>query len=82
MSNNKQFDRAVLCALVFLFAIIAVYGMRAGNGDITRFASAQFALFSGALLALMNKELLSGNGNGNGNGTSQANHTEEKKEVG
>lgn len=81
MSSPKQADRLILCGFVLMFALIAVYGMRVNNSDITKFATSQFTLFAGALLILLNKELLgNGNGNGNSNGTSEVIDPPEKKD--
>jgi hypothetical protein len=72
--NAKNFDRWVLCIAILGFAAIAVYGMRIGNAAITSFGKDNFALFSGGLLILLNRELIgASNGNGNGNGSGTAN---------
>jgi len=65
--NAANFDRWVLCLFVGGFAAIAVYGMRLGNAGIIAFGKDAFTLFSGALLLMLNRELLIGNGAGNGN---------------
>lgn len=68
MNGSKNFDRWVLVGMVAIFALVTVGGMYVGNVQIAKFGESQFVLFSGALLILLNRELL-GNGNGkNGNG--------------
>jgi len=73
MNSAQNFDRFVLLALVIVLLFVTVAGMYIHNGDITKFGESNFVLFCGALLALLNRELLSSangkNGNGNGSGT-------------
>lgn len=76
MNGARNFDRWALCFTCLLLGAVTVYGMRIGNLVIAEFGKYNFGLAFGALMILMNRELIgASNGNGNSNGL----HSEEKK---
>ena len=66
----KIFDRYVACGFALALCAVAVLGMWYHNAEVAEFGKLGFATFSGVVVMLLNKELLSGkNGSGTGNPT-------------
>lgn len=60
--DSKHFDKLLVTAIIFTFAVMAFHAYHAGERDLATLAADQIKLFSGALLTLITKELLGGRG--------------------